>query len=444
MTASTGATSAADLRPYGARELHRLQRNTFQYFWEDTSPDNGLIPDNTAAGEVPASIAGVGFALATYPVAVEREFVSREDALERALATLRFFWSAPQGPAPDATGHRGFFYHFLDVATGRRAWRCELSTIDTAILVAGALTAAAYFDRASEAERELRALADSVYRRVDWEWARNGGESLSHGWKPETGFLRARWEGYSEAHILYVLALGSPTHPVPARSYRAFTTAFRWKKLYGHELVYGGPLFIHQLSHVWIDFRGIQDAFMRRHRIDYFENSRRATYVNRQYAIRNPGNWRGYGPHGWGITASNGPGPATRKVGSVHRRFLGYKARGVPWGPDDGTLAPWAVAASLPFAPELVLPTLAHCAAAYPSIENEHGLVCSFNPTFPAPGSKHDGWVSRDHFALDQGPVILMIENHRSGLPWRLMRGCPAIVTGLRRAGFEGGWLAAG
>ena len=443
MSGSTDAASET-MRPYGARELHRLQRNTFRYFWEETNPRNGLIPDNTAAGEIPASIAGVGFALASYPVAVERGFVSREGALERALATLRFFWTARQGSAPDATGHRGFFYHFLDVATGRRAWRCELSTIDTALLVAGALTAAAYFDRESEGERELRELADSMYRRVDWQWARNGGATLCHGWKPESGFLKARWEGYSEAQILYVLALGSPTHPVPARSYRAFTSAFRWKRLYGHELVYGGPLFMHQLSHVWIDFRGTQDAFMRRHQSDYFENSRRATYVNQQYAIRNPRKWRGYGPHAWGITASNGPGPATRKISGVDRRFLGYRARGVPYGPDDGTLAPWAVAASLPFAPEIVLPTLAHCAASYPSTENEHGLVCSFNPTFPSPGSRHAGWVSRDHFALDQGPVILMIENYRSGLLWRLMRGCPAIVTGLGRAGFAGGWLAAG
>jgi hypothetical protein len=276
---------------------------------------------------------------------------------------------------------------------------------------------------------------------VDWRWAQHRAATVCHGWTPESGFERYHWEGYNEALILYVLGLASPTYPLPAKSYDAWAATYRWKKIYGHEFLYGGPLFMHQLSHIWIDFRGIQDAFMRRHAIDYFENSRRATYVNQQYAIRNPKGFRDYGEHAWGITASNGPGPATRRIRGVTRRFRGYLARGVPYGPDDGTLAPWAVAASLPFAPEIVLPTLAHCAEAYPNSENEYGLVCSFNPTFPGRGPKSSGWVSKDHFALDQGPVILMIENYRSGLIWRLMRECSHIVAGLRRAGFSGGWL---
>jgi hypothetical protein len=433
--------AARQARTYGAGQLHALQRNTFRYFWEETNPENGLIPDNTAAEDIPASIAGVGLALASYPVAVERSFVPRAKAVGRSLATLRFFWNAPQGHMPDATGHRGFFYHFLDITTGRRAWHCELSTIDTAVLVAGALTAAAYFDRETNDERELRTLADSLYRRVDWRWAQNGEATVSHGWKPETGFLRDRWQGYNEALMLYVLGLGSPTHSLSQKSYAGWTSTYRWKKLYGHEFLHGAPLFMHQLSHLWIDFRGIQDAFMRRQAIDYFENSRRATYVNQQYAIRNPKHFRDYGPHAWGITASNGPGPTTRRIRGVTRRFLGYVARGVPHGPDDGTLAPWAVVASLPFAPEIVLPTMAHCSRAYPNMENEYGLVCSINPTFPGRGSGRSGWISKDHFALDQGPVILMIENYRSGLIWRLMRSCPYVVTGLRRAGFTGGWL---
>jgi hypothetical protein len=282
------STARRPVSTYGDDHLQTLQRNTFRYFWQETNPENGLIPDNTAADDVPASIAGVGFALASYPVAVERSFVPRAQAVERTLATLRFFWNAPQGPMPDATGHRGFFYHFLDVMTGRRAWRSELSTIDTTILVAGALTAAAYFDQATDAEREVRTLADSLYRRLDWRWAQNGASTVSHGWKPTTGFLRDRWEGYCEALILYVLGLGSPTHPLPEKSYRAWTASYRWKKLYGHEFLYGAPLFMHQLSHVWIDFREIQDTFMRRQAMDYFENSRRATYVNQQYAIAIP------------------------------------------------------------------------------------------------------------------------------------------------------------
>ena len=418
--------------------LHQLQRNTFHYFWQETNPANGLLRDNTQSADFPASIAGVGFALASYPVAVERNYVSRAQAAARTLATLRFFWNAQHGPAPDATGHRGFFYHFLDVATGRRAWQSELSTIDTAILIAGALTAGAYFDRSTARESEIRKLADSLYRRVDWNWARNGAVSVAHAWTPEAGFDPDRWEGYNEALILYVLGLGSPTHPLPRDSYRAWTATYRWKRLYGHEFLYGGPLFMHQLSHVFVDFRGIQDAFMRDHGIDYFENSRRATYVQQQYAIRNPKGFRDYGPHVWGITASNGPGPASRRINGKTRRFRGYLARGVPYGPDDGTIAPWAVVASLPFAPEIVLPTLQHCSAAYPA-ENEYGLVCSINPTFSTrPGRP---WISQHHFALDQGPVVLMIENYWSGSIWRLMRQCPYVVRGLQRAGFRGGWL---
>jgi hypothetical protein len=427
---------------YGDDQLQTLQRNTFRYFWQETNPENGLIPDSTATGDIPASIAGVGFALATYPVAVERSFVPRAQAVERTLATLRFLWRAPQGLMPDATGHRGFFYHFLDVTTGRRAWRSELSTIDSAILIAGALTAAAYFDRETDAEREVRRLADSLYRRVDWRWALNGHAAVSQGWKPETRFLRYRWQGYNEALILYVLGLGSPTYPLPEKSYRSWTSTYRWTTLYGYEFLYGPALFMHQLSHLWIDFRGIQDTFMQRKHIDYFENSRRATYVNQQYAIRNPKGFDGYGENVWGMTASNGPGPATRRVKGVTRRFFGYKARGVPFGPDDGTLAPRAVAASLPFAPEIVLPTLHHCSVTYPTMDSEYGLVCSFNPTFPTRGSRKAVWISQNHFALDQGPVILMIENHRSELIWRLMRGCRYVARGLQRAGFRGGWLS--
>ena len=267
------SAAKGQLRTYGDEQLHTLQQNTFRYFWNETNPENGLIPDNTAAGDIPASIAGVGFALASYPVAVERSFVPRAAAVQRALATLRFLWNAPQGSMPDASGYRGFFYHFLDVTTGRRVWRSELSTIDTSILIAGALTAAAYFDQETNDERELRNLADSLYRRVDWRWAQNGEATVSHGWKAESGFLRYRWQGYSEALILYVLGLGSPTHALPQTSYRAWASTYRWKKLYGHEYLHGAPLSMHQLSHIWIDFRGIQDAFMRQHAIDYFETA---------------------------------------------------------------------------------------------------------------------------------------------------------------------------
>lgn len=420
--------------------LHALERHTFEYFWSQTNPANGLIRDNTSSRDVPVSIAGVGMALSASAVGAERGFVARADAVDRVLATLRFLWESPHGPEPNATGHMGFFYHFLDAETGRRAWRSELSTIDTAILLAGALTAAAYFDGATPAERALRDLADALYRRADWNWARDGGSAVTHGWKPERGFLRYRWTGYNEALILYALGLGSPSHPLPEESYRAWAATYQWRKLYGVEFLYAGPLFVHQMSHMWIDFRGIRDAYMRARGIDYFENSRRASYVQQRYATRNPRGFEGYSANCWGVTASNGPGPATREIGGVVRRFYGYKARGVPFGLDDGTLAPWATVASLPFAPEIVLPALAHYFDRYPQMVTEHGIACSFNPTFPAEPGGH-GWVSGGHFSLDQGPVIVMIENYRSGLVWRLMRGCPYLTTGLARAGFDGGWL---
>jgi hypothetical protein len=420
--------------------LEQLQRATFGYFLKETNPANGLVPDNTRP-DSHCSITAVGLALASYPVAVERGFISRADAIERTLTTLRFFRDSPQTAEPDATGYKGFYYHFLDMHTGRRAWKSELSTIDTTFLIAGALLAAAYFDRETGEENEVRAIVSVLYRRVDWQWAQNGGRTVSHGWKPEKGFLRYRWEGYSEALLLYVLALGSPTHPLPTDSYGAWTETYRWKKLYEIEFLYAGPLFIHQLSHVWLDLRGIQDECMCDKGIDYFENSRRATYVQQRYAIRNPRRFKGYGEHSWGITASDGPGPAIRSIDGTERGFYAYRARGIPFGPDDGTIAPWAATASLPFAPEFVLPTLQHFGETYPEMTSEYGFKCSFNPTFAGNGTPPGGWISKGYYGLDQGPIILMIENFCSGLPWRLMRRCPYVVAGLLRAGFRNGWL---
>jgi hypothetical protein len=172
--------------------------------------------------------------------------------------------------------------------SGRRVWKCELSSVDSTFLLAGALLAAQYFDADRADERELRELADALYRRADWKWMCNGGGAVVMGWKPERGFLHYDWLGYNEALLLYALGLGSPTHPLPTDSYTAWTSTYRWKKIYEYEYLYAGPLFIHQLSHIWVDFRGLQDEFMRGKGIDYFENIRRATYVQREYAIRNP------------------------------------------------------------------------------------------------------------------------------------------------------------
>ena len=421
-------------------ELAQLESDTFKFFVDEMNTDNGLVKDNTRQ-ESPCSIAVVGFALTAYAVGVDRGYISRREAIKRCLLSLRFFHDGPQGIGPEAIGYKGFYYHFLDFRTGRRVWNSEISTIDTTYLLAGALTAARYFDRGTKDEREIRRLAEALYARADWQWAQNGGLTVTHGWKPETGFIKYRWTGYSEALVLYILGLASPTFPLPEESYRAWTRTYKWKRLYGHEFVYAGPLFIHQLSHMWIDFRGIQDEYMSGKAMDYFENSRRAVYVQQAYAMRNPKRLVGYDRYCWGITASDGPGPAVRRVNGRSLRFYDYVARAIPYGPDDGTLAPWAVAGCLPFAPEVVLPSLKRINQDYPEMISKYGFKCSYNPTFISGGRKGKGWVSKGYYGLDQGPIVMMIENYRSGLLWRLMRRCPYIVNGLRRAGFRGGWL---
>ncbi len=421
------------------RLLDYVHTTAFEYFRQETNPANGLVVDSMSP-DSPASIAATGFLLASLPVAVERAWMGRAEALSLALAAARFFRDAPQDGARGGTGHRGFFYHFLTQRTGRRAWKSELSTIDTALLLAGLLCAAQYFDGEANGEPELRSAVTEVYERVEWDWALNGGPTVSMGWTPERGFLRHRWEGYNEALVLYALAAGSPTHAVPPAAFEAYTRTYRWRTIYGHAHVYAGPLFIHQFSHLWINFRGIRDAFMRERGIDYFENSRRATLIQREYATRNPHGFTGYGPDAWGITASDGPGPAVRPAGGRARRFWGYRARGAPYGPDDGTLAPWAAIASLPFAPDVVLPSLPALAASYLGADDTAGFERSYNPTFPN-GAGAPGWVSSHRYALNEGPIVIAVENHRSGLVWDLMRRCTPLVDGLRANGFAGGWL---
>jgi hypothetical protein len=421
-------------------ELGRLQLTTLQYYLHESNPVNGLIRDKTDP-RAPSSIAAIGLGLATVPVLVERGVISREFAPELVLKRLRFFRDSPHGPQPDATGYRGFYYHFLDIKTGRRVWECELSTIDSAFLFAGMLTCAAYFDGDTAEETEVRRLADELYCRADWQWATNGSAAICHGWRPETGFIPHYWTGYDEALLVYLLGLGSPTFPLPPESYAAYCSSYSWKQIYGRELLYSGPLFTHQLSHLWIDFRDLRDAFMREHDSDYFENSRQATYVHQEYARHNPLEFAGYGEFCWGITATDGPGWEKRMVNGVERQFYDYYARGAPFGPDDGTLAPWVVLASLPFAPEIVIPTVRAMARLDLGMTKRYGFKPSFNQTYAVPDSPTGWWVTPYHFGIDQGPVALMIENYRTGLIWNITRRSPYIVAGLRRAGFQGGWL---
>lgn len=423
--------------------LDALQRAAFGYFLRNRLPDIGLFADTSRPGS-PASIAVAGFALSSYPVAAERGWIARGAAVEHCLQAMRFLAASDQGGGGDATGYKGFYYHFLDREHGRRAWRCELSMVDTALLLSGMLLAAAYFDADQPDERELRALADLLYRRVDWRWAQDGGPTIMQGWKPECGFLHYGWEGYNEAIVLYVLALASPTHPIHDDCYQAWTATYQWENLYGHDVLYGGSLFMHQFSHAWIDFRNIRDAFMRRKNCDYFENSRRAVHVQRAYACLNPLQRVGYGKDCWGLSAGEGPSDELPGDYGELRRFYGYAARGVPYGPDDGTISPSSTLACIAFEPALAVQAFDAMRTTYPRILHDGCLASGFNPGVCNPGMRagDDGyWVSPGLFGLDQGIVLTMIENARTGLPWRLMRGCRWIADGLRRAGFEGGWL---
>ena len=440
--------------------LDTVSRRALDFFWETTNPRNGLTPDRWPTKSF-SSIAAVGFALTAYPIGVERGWLSRDAARARVLATLRFFWSAPQGDAPTGTtGNHGFFYHFLDMDTGARFGRVELSTIDTSLLLAGMLTCRNYFDREDAGEREVRALVDSIYARVDWRWARDGGGAVSMGWRPEPapdandrGFIKSSWLGYDEATILYVLALGSPTHPIDPAAWTEWTRTYKWDRFEGQDYVQFGPLFGYQYSHLWIDFRGIQDAYMRQRGIDYFENSRRATLAHRAYAIANPSGWRGYDAKHWGLTASDGPLDSTLTIDGRSRTFHTYWARGVAATEmnDDGTLAPTAAGGSVPFAPEIAIPALVSMRQTYGgALFGRYGFIDAFNPTLRdgaqpvRQGHVVDGvgWFDVDYLGIDQGPILGMIENWRNGLVWNLMNKDPAIVRGLCRAGFTGGWLS--
>ena len=433
--------------------LDTVQHRTFDWFWETTNPRNGLVPDRWPTKSF-SSVAAVGFGLTGYLVGVERGWIARDQARDRVITTLRFFWDAPQGPqAADVTGHHGFFYHFLDMDGGRRFQTVELSTIDTGLLLMGVLACRQYFDRADSADSTVRALADSIYFRVDWPWARNGAASLTMGWHPESGFITSRWIGYDEAMLLYALAIGSPTHPIDADAWQAWVGGYHWNTFHGQQYVMFAPLFGHQYSQAWIDFRGIQDAYMRSRGIDYFENSRRATLAHRAYAIANPGAWRGYADSVWGLTASDGPLDSAFVLAGRQRQFHTYWARGVGTDEinDDGTIAPTAAGGSVPFAPEIAIPTLVAMRRQYgDALFGRYGFVDAFNPSLADPALHVSqgrvvsglGWFDNDHLGIDQGPILLMIENYRSELVWRLLRANPHITRGLCRAGFSGGWLA--
>ena len=469
-----GAVVKSEIDPPSARATDAplpplfddIERRTFDFFWETTDADNGLAPDRHPSRPF-SSIAAVGFALTAYPIGVERDWITREQAATRTLTTLRFLRDAPTGPeAKGRSGYHGFYYHFLDMRSGHRfeSW-VELSSVDTGLLMMGVLFAQSYYEGDNDAEREIRAIADDLYRRVEWDWMQARPPLISMGWMPEKqSFITHDWKGYNEAMLVYVLALGSPTHPVGPEAWQAWTRTYdrNWGEFQGQTYLRFGPQFGHQYSHVWIDFRGIHDAYMRDKNVhgknvhdngmDYFENSRRATLAQHAYAVANPMGWKGYDGKVWGLTASDGPQTTKQVYRGERREFRNYSARGP--GPidgfDDGTVAPTAALASLPFAPELVVPTAEAMRARYgDDLYGRYGFLDAFNPSFEysvplvtgkvVPGK---GWFASDYLGIDQGPILVMIANHRDGFVWNVMKRNPHIRRGLERAGFQGGWLA--
>lgn len=414
--------------------LDSIQQKTFLYFLNEHHPDRGIVKDR-AASSAPASIAATGFGIPSLGVGVERGWITREEAAAITLNILNFFSESVQSADTAATGYKGFYYHFLRMNSGTREWRCELSSVDTGLLMMGIIFARNYYNLDNDTESMIRSLSTFLVERVDWDFmlmpdTGDFPRQISMGWDPENGLHHMGWSGYNEALFLYILAAGSGMTGAE-ESYRSWLSSYKWDTPYeGLSHVVFPPLFGHQFSQVFIDFRGLADTYMKEKGIDYFENSRRATYTQRQYAVDNPYGWNGYDSLCWGITASDGP---TDKYNFDDRMFLGYAGRGTS-GPDfnyfdDGTIAPYGALSSLPFAPEIVLPTIKSINAKYgDSLWGRYGYYDSFNLTA--------GWIDDDFIGIDQGPMLLMIENFRTGLVWDYMMKDPVISKGLARLGF--------
>lgn len=461
-TALPGAAAAQSRKAAGVRTLpafyEDIEYRTFRWFWETARRDNGLVPDRYPSPSF-CSIASVGFALTAYPIGVERGWITRAEARDLTLTTLRFFWEAPQGPEPSGRiGHAGFYYHFIDMISGERFGKTELSSVDTTLLLMGVLFAGQYYDRADAREREIRDLAHKLYARADWNFFRSDGrKAVSMGWHPERGLIPSSWTGYNEGMFVYILGLGAPVHALPADSWDVWTAPYPrcWRGEGPTRHLAFAPLFGHQYSECWIDFRGIRDKVMREAGMDYFENSRRATYASRAYCIANPQGWDGWSKDIWGLTACDGPGDFKLEFKGKPTEFFSYSARGPlgqPDGRDDGTLAPTAALGSLPFAPEIVIPAAEAMRREHGDrLYGKYGFYDSFNPSFrwtdkQLSNGRVDpakGWYDTDHIGIDQGPILLQAANYRNDFVWKRMQGCAPVRKGLKAAGFTGGWLGA-
>lgn len=433
------SNSTEELKPNKQAFLDDLKHRTFNYFWDVVDSATWQTDDRYPTRQF-TSIAATGFALPSYIIGIENKFISRKEAAQRTLKTLQWLWNAPMGPDKAGTsGNKGFYYHFLKYDDGTRYKNVELSSVDTGLLLAGILVSQSYFDAENSDEQQIRELADSLFLRVEWNWMMEEQMTMSMGWTPESGFIKARWEGYNEAMVLLIMAMGSPTHPIAVNSWDAWTQSYDWVEFEGYEHLNFGPLFGHQYSQMFIDFRDIKDDFMNTKGIDYFENSRRATLSNRAWCIRNPFKFEGYGENIWGLTACDGPGKGIREWKGQEIEFKAYNARGAAFNyrQDDGTIAPTAAGGSIPFAPEETTNALFEMYNRFGDrLYREYGFADAFNLSL-----SEEGWFGPDYISIDQGAMLIQLENHDSELIWNILKKNTYIVHGLKKAGFRGGWL---
>ncbi len=400
--------------------LDYLQQANFGYFWYTANPNNGLVPDRMVNSTSPSacSIAAVGFGLTAIGIGIDHGWITRTQGVARVLTTLNTFVNGPQGSGSSGTiGYQGWFYHFLDLNTATRVSGSELSSIDTTLLLGGVLYAKQYFNGTNANETSIRAMADTIFNRVNWTFMSQGTNAVAMGWQPTTGFSGyGNWIGYDEGMLLYLLGLGTATNPLPASAWNYWTSGYTWATYYGESFVPFPPLFGHEYSHCWVDFRHVADAYMISENSTYFENSHRAALAQQSYCIANPLGWVGYGSNVWGLTASDDPS--------------GYEAHGAPPAlNDDGTIAPTAAGGAMAFAPDISLPTLEYLYShGRTALWTAYGFRDAFNQSVQ--------WYDTDELGIDQGPIVIMIENYRNQNVWRLFMQNAEIQRGLQQAGF--------
>jgi hypothetical protein len=391
------------LSPEDDQFLNDVEKANFLFFWEQGNPKTGMVKDRCNVQNtnqtVASSIAATGFGLTALCIGEKRGFISNAAALERVFATLRFLWKK-------LPNHRGFFYHFANPETGERMFDSEVSSVDTTILLCGILSCREHFRHPAVAQ-----LANLIFNRVDWTWLSEDTSLLTHGWTPEVGFLASRWDYYSELMMMYLLGIGSSAYPLRPETWTA------WKRLtfeYGGMRYIGSfaPLFVHQYSQAWFDFRGKRDKFA-----DYFLNSVTATEVHKRFCLELGKQFPDYSENLWGITVSD----------SEH----GYVAWGGPpsTGPIDGTVVPSAAGGSLPFLPAATINVLKTIKSRYPAAWSKYGFVNAFNPL--------KNWYDSDVIGIDTGIILLMAENLRSGFVWETFMKSPEAQRGMERAGFH-------